>query len=144
MEYIKQPYRTGPVFLDEWVKTNSPSKRFHAGKPCSICQRLTCATVWYSTKTEEVRCTGCFDPTTTKRYFGVVWPVSRAAKAALLSGYERDGKVLRGKNSLGFALDYYPDEKRRYERELGKSIVGDFPTRKTAEAAIAAALQGRP
>jgi hypothetical protein len=79
--------------------------------------------------------------TATKRYFGVVWSVTRAVEAAMLSGYERDGKVLHGKNSLGFALDYYPDEKRRYQRELGKSIIGDFPTRETAEAAIATALR---
>ena len=78
---------------------------------------------------------------TMKRYLGVIWPVTRAIEAAMLSGYERHGKVLRGKNSLGFALDYYPDEKRRYERELGKSIVGDFPTRETAEAAVATALR---
>jgi hypothetical protein len=75
------------------------------------------------------------------RYFAIVWPASRAVEAAVLSGYERDGKVLRGKNLLGFALDYYPDEERRYRREFGKAIIGNFPTRELAEAGVVAAME---
>jgi len=49
------------VFLNEWVKTNILSKRFRCSGHCSICQRLTCDPVWLSLKTQEVRCTKCFD-----------------------------------------------------------------------------------
>jgi Zn ribbon nucleic-acid-binding protein len=50
------------VFLGEWVKVaNLMNKKFGAGGACSICRRLTCAPVWYSLNTKEVRCTKCFD-----------------------------------------------------------------------------------
>jgi len=50
------------VFLGEWVKVaNLRNKRFGADGSCSICRRLTCAPVWYSLGTKEVRCTRCFD-----------------------------------------------------------------------------------
>jgi hypothetical protein len=44
---------------------------------------------------------------------------------------------------VGFALDYYPDEKWQYARDFGRSIIGDFSTREAAEAAVAARLLGR-
>jgi Zn ribbon nucleic-acid-binding protein len=53
------------VFLGEWVKVaNMRNKRFAAGGACSICTRGTCAPVWYSLETHEVRCTKCFDAET--------------------------------------------------------------------------------
>jgi hypothetical protein len=55
--------QTKTVYGGQWVRVaNMRNKRFHADGPCSICQRLTCGTVWYSIETEEVRCEGCFTP----------------------------------------------------------------------------------
>ena len=77
----------------------------------------------------------------TKRYLGIIWAEHRNMGAFMLSGSERDGKILHCKPLIGFALDYYPEEKRRCERNLGKNIIGDFATRKEAEAAVTVKLQ---
>jgi hypothetical protein len=37
---------------------------------------------------------------------------------------------------LGYALDYYPDERATYLREEGAAIIGDFATREEAQAAV--------
>jgi hypothetical protein len=71
-----------------------------------------------------------------KRYFAVIWPKSRSAEAALIAGYERDGKILTRGRRIGFAVDYYEDEKRECQREFGAAIIGDYDSRKKAEAAI--------
>ena len=53
----------GPKGEEEWVNVrNNRNKRFRARGPCSICNALTCAMVWYSIKTKEVRCMKCFTP----------------------------------------------------------------------------------
>jgi Zn ribbon nucleic-acid-binding protein len=50
------------IYAGEWVRVrNFMNKRFHAAAPCSMCRRLSCSVVWYSVKTGEVRCLGCFD-----------------------------------------------------------------------------------
>ena len=59
-----------------------------------------------------------------------------------LTDYER-GKMLSRADSVGFALNYYPDEKRAYQREWSKTIIGDFATRNQAEIAIAEKLGTR-
>lgn len=48
----------------QWVSVaNGLNKRFPTGlQPCAICRRLTCARVWFSIYTHEVRCRGCFTP----------------------------------------------------------------------------------
>jgi hypothetical protein len=37
---------------------------------------------------------------------------------------------------IGYALDYYPNEKRTYKREQGSLIIGDLATSKEALAAV--------
>ena len=50
------------LYLDEWVKVrNMMNKRFRAGSPCSVCRKMFCGMVWYSIKSHQVRCLGCFD-----------------------------------------------------------------------------------
>jgi hypothetical protein len=50
------------VWAGEWVKVrNLMNKRFPAARPCEVCRRMTCATVWWSCKTRRVRCMKCFD-----------------------------------------------------------------------------------
>jgi hypothetical protein len=34
--------------------------------------------------------------------------------------------VIRRKNQIGYAIDYYPNELRRYTHELGDTVIGDF------------------
>ena len=54
--------RGKPIYCDEWVKVkNLMNKYFAAARPCSQCLSLSCASVWYSVKTKEVRCVKCFD-----------------------------------------------------------------------------------
>lgn len=77
---------------------------------------------------------------TQKRYFAIIWPKHRGPQAALLAGYERDGRIIARDERIGFALDYYPEEAVNYKRDFGASIVGDFATRQEAEAAIERAL----
>ena len=52
------------VYDGEWVSVaNYLNKRFpKASKPCSRCRRATCAPVWYSIKSNDVRCKKCFTP----------------------------------------------------------------------------------
>ena len=52
-----------------------------------------------------------------KRYFAVIW-----------------------RDNGGYVLDHYPEESRKYMREMGKSIIGDFATVDEAESAIKAYL----
>jgi hypothetical protein len=53
------------IYLGQWVRVaNLRNKYFPANRPCSICRRLTCGSVWYSIKTHEVRCLRCFDAET--------------------------------------------------------------------------------
>lgn len=70
-----------------------------------------------------------------KRYFAIVKKESlqNCLIAAMVAGYERDGKVFRGRKLVGYALDYYPEEESHYRYGLGKSIIGDFATRAEAE-----------
>ena len=50
------------VWAGEWVKVrNFMNRRFRAADLCSICRRGSCAMVWYSIKTREVRCLKCFN-----------------------------------------------------------------------------------
>jgi hypothetical protein len=50
------------VYCDEWIQVRAlMNKHFSADRPCSICRRLTCATVWYNIRSDEVRCFRCFD-----------------------------------------------------------------------------------
>ena len=42
---------------------------------------------------------------------------------------------------FGYALDYYPEEKRDYLAEAGENIIGDFATYEKATAAIVRALE---
>ena len=53
------------VWGGEWVRIrNLMNKNFVALDPrCSICRLLSCAVVWYSIRTREIRCTKCFTPT---------------------------------------------------------------------------------
>jgi hypothetical protein len=44
--------------------------------------------------------------------------------------------VVSEKEKIGYALDYYPNEKRAYQREQGSLIIGDFDTPKEALAAV--------
>jgi hypothetical protein len=41
----------------------------------------------------------------------------------------------------GYTLDYYPEEERKYRRELGRRVIGDFATSKEALAAVEAFLR---
>jgi hypothetical protein len=75
-----------------------------------------------------------------KRYFAVVWPKGRSIEAALITGAERDGKVITSGKRIGFAVDYYPDEARDYCRSYGSAIIGDYGTRRDAEEAICKAF----
>lgn len=60
-----------------------------------------------------------------KRYFAVIFPSRRSTEAVLLAGYELDGKVLsNGRRYIGFTLDHYKGETRRYRRQLGGTIIG--------------------
>jgi hypothetical protein len=43
----------------------------------------------------------------------------------------------------GYALDAYPWERRRYQRELGNRIVGEFATQKAATEAVIDELRRR-
>ena len=57
--------RAKTVYLGEWVRVrNFMNKRFDASRPCSMCRRMSCATVWFSIATKEVRCFKCFDAET--------------------------------------------------------------------------------
>lgn len=44
------------------------------------------------------------------------------------------------KERWGYVMDYYPNEKLRYQRELGKTIVGDFASAEDAYAAVKKSL----
>jgi hypothetical protein len=44
--------------------------------------------------------------------------------------------VVNADKKSGYALDYYPNEKRAYKREQGSSIIRDFDTSKEALAAV--------
>ncbi len=50
------------LYSGQWVKVrNMMNKKFAAGAPCSICRKMSCGMVWWSIKSKEVRCLGCFD-----------------------------------------------------------------------------------
>jgi hypothetical protein len=76
-----------------------------------------------------------------KRYLAVIWPKSRGVEAALIAGYERDGKVLARGKRIGFAVDYYENELTGYKRDFGQAIIGNFASREEAEKAIQAKLE---
>ena len=44
--------------------------------------------------------------------------------------------VVSADAKVGYALDYYPNEKRAYNRESGSLIIGDFATAEEALAAV--------
>jgi hypothetical protein len=44
--------------------------------------------------------------------------------------------VVNADKKIGYALDYYPSEKRTYKREQGSLIIGDFDTPNEALAAV--------
>ena len=71
-----------------------------------------------------------------KNYFAVVLPEKRITEAVLLAGFERGARLHKRGKLVGFALDYYPEEKRDCEREYGKAIIGSYGTREDAESAI--------
>lgn len=52
------------VYDGEWVSVaNGMNKRFPTGlQPCRICRRATCGSVWFSIRSNEVRCKRCFAP----------------------------------------------------------------------------------
>lgn len=50
------------VHCGECVRVrNMMNKHFRANAPCAKCGRASCAPVWYSIKSHEVRCLKCFD-----------------------------------------------------------------------------------
>jgi hypothetical protein len=75
-----------------------------------------------------------------KRYFAVLWPKKLMAQAIFYAGYERGNKLFQKGKMIGFAVDYYPDEKSAHEREFGNSIIGDYATMAEAHAAIDEAM----
>jgi hypothetical protein len=54
------------LYLDEWVRVrNFMNKQFPKARgPCELCTKTTCGMVWFSIKSHQVRCTGCFDAET--------------------------------------------------------------------------------
>lgn len=53
------------VFDGEWIKVRPlMNKNFGADADpcCELCLRLSCATAWYSIKTNRFRCAKCFTP----------------------------------------------------------------------------------
>ena len=80
------------LYSGQWVKVrNMMNKRFKADGPCSICRRLSCATVWYSIRTHEVRCLKCFDAE--KEHFDEMREMSRKRHSD--EGENRDGPTQR-------------------------------------------------
>lgn len=62
------------VYGGEWVRVaNLRNKHFPAKSPCSICNYFTCGTVWFSYKTNEVRCLKCFTPKPVPGGSGLEW-----------------------------------------------------------------------
>jgi hypothetical protein len=62
MSRLRRYYRQDAALLGEWVRMlNFRNTRLNAARPCSVCGRAAHVIVWYSLKTEEVRCLGCFD-----------------------------------------------------------------------------------
>ena len=49
--------------------------------------------------------------------------------------------VVEKRAKLGYVVDYYPEEKRAYERDYGVAIIGDFATPEEAEEAVTKRLQ---
>jgi hypothetical protein len=49
--------------------------------------------------------------------------------------------VVDASAKIGYALDYYPNEKRRYNRELGSRIIGEFVTPEEALDAVRKMLE---
>ena len=51
--------------------------------------------------------------------------------------------VVHPRELTGYALDYYPDEKQAYLKELGDAIIGDHATPEDARKVVRAAIELR-
>jgi hypothetical protein len=51
--------------------------------------------------------------------------------------------AVMGTPDSGYALDYYPEEAKRYRRELGRRNIGDYATREEADRAVYDAIVQR-
>lgn len=50
------------LYGGEWVRVRAMmNRRFPAERPCELCGRMACATVWYSIRSGATRCLRCFD-----------------------------------------------------------------------------------